>query len=54
MSQGEVLRLAGRSADAKPVLEEAVRLAERKGNVMGAQVGRTELQSLGRSTMPSA
>ena len=54
MSQAEVLRLARRCSDARPVLEEAVRLAERKGNVMGALLGRTELQSLGRSSMPGA
>ena len=54
MSQAEVLRLARRCSDARPVLEEAVRLAERKGNLMGALLGRTELQSLGRSSMPGA
>jgi class 3 adenylate cyclase/tetratricopeptide (TPR) repeat protein len=54
MSQGEVLRLTGRHAEARQAFEEAVRLAERKGNLMGVQAGRAEIQALGRPAMPSA
>jgi class 3 adenylate cyclase/tetratricopeptide (TPR) repeat protein len=38
MSQAEVLRLAGRTAEAEAALHEAKRIAERKQNVVGARL----------------
>jgi len=46
MSQAEVLRLAGRSEDAKAALSEAIRLGERKRNLVGARLAREALQAL--------
>jgi class 3 adenylate cyclase/tetratricopeptide (TPR) repeat protein len=40
MSGAEVLELAGRTADAEAAAREAVRVAERKGNLVGARLGR--------------
>ena len=40
MSQGEVFRLAGRAQDARRTLDEAIRIADDKGIVVGAQWAR--------------
>jgi tetratricopeptide (TPR) repeat protein len=40
----EVLRLAGRHQEATPVVEEAVRLYERKGNVVSSGKARVVLE----------
>jgi hypothetical protein len=40
LSHDEVLRLAGREAEARPVLEAAAEIAERKGSVVGARRAR--------------
>lgn len=47
MSQAEVLRLIGRPAEARPVLEEAIRIAEQKGSSVGAQRAHDLLDRLG-------
>jgi class 3 adenylate cyclase/tetratricopeptide (TPR) repeat protein len=44
VSQAEVLRLAGRLADAHAALHKAVRLAEQKQNLVGARLAREALQ----------
>jgi hypothetical protein len=41
-----VLRIAGRSGDAIPVVEEAIALYERKGNVVSAAKARALLEEL--------
>jgi len=46
MALAEVLRLAGRAEDAVPVVEEALRLYERKGNVVSAGRAQAALQEL--------
>jgi class 3 adenylate cyclase/tetratricopeptide (TPR) repeat protein len=46
MSRAEVLRLAGRIADAEPVVHEAIRAAEQKENLVGMQLGRDALLGL--------
>jgi tetratricopeptide (TPR) repeat protein len=46
MSQAEVLRLAGRTAEAKKALHEAIRAAEQKENVVGGRLGREALHGL--------
>jgi tetratricopeptide (TPR) repeat protein len=45
MSRAEVLRLAGRRADADAAARDAIRVAEQKGNLVGARLGREALQS---------
>jgi tetratricopeptide (TPR) repeat protein len=50
MSLAEVLRLAGRDADAIPVLREATVISERKGNVVTAQRARARLAALHAAT----
>jgi predicted ATPase/class 3 adenylate cyclase len=40
MSQAEVLLVSGRTEDARPVADEAVRVAEQKGNIVGARRAR--------------
>jgi tetratricopeptide (TPR) repeat protein len=47
MSQAEVFRLAGRAADAEAAAREAVRLAELKGNLVGARLAREALEGGG-------
>jgi tetratricopeptide (TPR) repeat protein len=42
MSLAEVLRLAGRDAEAIPVLQQAAEVSERKGNVVTAQLARRQ------------
>ena len=44
----EVLRIAGRAAEAKPAVEHAVTLYERKGNIVSAGKARTLLRELQR------
>ncbi len=46
MDLAEVLRLGGRPRDALPVLEDATRIYERKGNVVSARLARRSLQAL--------
>jgi class 3 adenylate cyclase/tetratricopeptide (TPR) repeat protein len=46
MSQAEVLRLAGRMAEADTALHEAVRIAELKENLVGARLAREAMQAL--------
>jgi tetratricopeptide (TPR) repeat protein len=46
MSQAEVLRLAGRTTEAETALRAAIRAAERKQNLVGAQRGREALERL--------
>jgi class 3 adenylate cyclase/tetratricopeptide (TPR) repeat protein len=46
MSQAEVLRLAGRTTEAEAALRAAIRAAERKQNLVGAQRGREALERL--------
>jgi tetratricopeptide (TPR) repeat protein len=46
MSAAEVLSLAGRSDEAKTALDEAVRVAEHKGNLVGARRAREALEDL--------
>jgi ATP/maltotriose-dependent transcriptional regulator MalT len=46
MSAAEVLRLAGRIDEAGTALREAIGLAERKGNVVGARLARSSLERL--------
>jgi class 3 adenylate cyclase/tetratricopeptide (TPR) repeat protein len=46
MSQAEVLRLAGRATQAEAALQEAIAVAEQKGNLVGARLGREALQAL--------
>jgi hypothetical protein len=46
MAQAEVLRLAGRNAEAIPVLQQAVEVSERKGNVVTAREARARLADL--------
>jgi len=48
----EVLRIAGRAAEAKPAVEHAVTLYERKGNIVSAGKARTLLRELQRSPTP--
>jgi hypothetical protein len=47
-----VLRIAGRAAEAKPAVEHAVTLYERKGNIVSAGKARTLLRELQRSPTP--
>jgi len=47
MNSGEVLLLIGGTQAARPVLERAVQLAERKGNLVGAQRARDLLGTIG-------
>jgi tetratricopeptide (TPR) repeat protein len=49
----EVLRLAGRQKEAAFTLQQAIRLYERKGNVVSAARARTELSQLGRFQLPA-
>jgi class 3 adenylate cyclase/tetratricopeptide (TPR) repeat protein len=46
MNQAEVLQIARRIADAETALHEAVRVAEQKGNLVGARLGREALREL--------
>jgi class 3 adenylate cyclase/tetratricopeptide (TPR) repeat protein len=46
MSAAEVLRLAGQIDEAEAALHEAIRAAEQKGNLVGAQRGREALAEL--------
>jgi ATP/maltotriose-dependent transcriptional regulator MalT len=46
MSHAEVLRIAHRIDEAEVAVREAIRAAERKGNVVGAQLGREALHVL--------
>jgi tetratricopeptide (TPR) repeat protein len=46
MSQADVLRLAGETQEAEPVLRKAIGICERKRNLVGAQLGRDALQGL--------
>jgi class 3 adenylate cyclase/tetratricopeptide (TPR) repeat protein len=46
MSQAEVLRFAGRMAEAESAVHEAIRAAERKQSVVGARIGREALRVL--------
>jgi tetratricopeptide (TPR) repeat protein len=46
MAQAEVLRLAGRNAEAIPVLQQAVEVSERKGNVVTAREAWARLADL--------
>jgi tetratricopeptide (TPR) repeat protein len=46
MSAAEVLRLAGRPGEAATALDEAVRVAEHKGNLVGARRAREALEDL--------
>ena len=48
MDLAEVLSVAGRAAEAKPAVEHAVTLYERKGNIMSAGKARTLLRELQR------
>jgi class 3 adenylate cyclase/tetratricopeptide (TPR) repeat protein len=50
MAQAEVLRLCGRDADAVPVLQQAVEVSERKGNVVTAHEARSCLAGLHAGT----
>jgi tetratricopeptide (TPR) repeat protein len=50
MALAEVLRLGGRDADAIPVLQQAVEVSERKGNVVTAQEARALLSGLHAGT----
>ena len=43
MSQAEVLRLAGRTADADAALRQATQVAEQKGNLVAARLSREAL-----------
>jgi hypothetical protein len=47
MDLAEVLELAGRSDDACGVLERALELFERKGNVVSAEKARAQLAQVG-------
>jgi class 3 adenylate cyclase/tetratricopeptide (TPR) repeat protein len=46
MSRAETFQLAGRRADADAAAHAAVRVAEQKGNLVGARLGRELLQNL--------
>jgi hypothetical protein len=46
LSQAEVLRLAGRMAEAETAVHEAIRAAEQKENLVGAQFAREALRGL--------
>ena len=46
LRQAEVLRLLGRGQEARPILEEAVEVAEAKGNTVGAVWARSLLEQL--------
>ena len=50
---GEVLALAGKSAEARAALEEALRRYERKGNLTGAGNARARLAELEPAAEPS-
>jgi class 3 adenylate cyclase len=52
MSRAETFRLAGRRADADAAAHAAVRVAEEKGNLVGARLAREMLQHL--RTLPAA
>jgi class 3 adenylate cyclase/tetratricopeptide (TPR) repeat protein len=54
MAQAEVLRLGGRDADAVPVLQQAVQVSERKGNVVTAQEARALLAGMHAGSLPQA
>jgi class 3 adenylate cyclase/tetratricopeptide (TPR) repeat protein len=54
MSQAEVLRLAGGTGEAEDALGEAIRIAEQKGNVVGARLGREALHGLVKPPEPSS
>ena len=45
-SLAEVLRLTGRPDEARPVVDEAIRLAEQKGSLVGVQRARELLERL--------
>ena len=45
MSRAEVFRLAGCAVDAEAAAREAVRVAERKGNLVGARLAREALEA---------
>jgi hypothetical protein len=46
MSAAEVLRLGGQIDEAEAALDEAVRVAEQKGNLVGARRAREALEDL--------
>jgi tetratricopeptide (TPR) repeat protein len=50
MALAEVLRLGGRDADAVPVLQQAVEVSERKGNIVTAREARARLAGLHAGT----
>jgi class 3 adenylate cyclase/tetratricopeptide (TPR) repeat protein len=50
MSYAEVLRLGGRGQDAGPILDEAIRIAEEKGSLVGAQRARDLCEDLEEAT----
>ena len=52
MSRAETFRFTGRAADADAAAHAAVRIAEEKGNLVGARLGREMLQKL--RTLPAA
>jgi tetratricopeptide (TPR) repeat protein len=54
MAHAEVLRLAGRDAEAVPVLQQAVEVSERKGNVVTAHEARALLAGVHASSLPQA
>src|SRR4029453_4131390 len=54
MALAEVLRLGGRDAEAIPVLQQAVEVSERKGNVVTAQEARARLALLHAGTKASS
>jgi class 3 adenylate cyclase/tetratricopeptide (TPR) repeat protein len=53
MSRAEVHGLAGRTAEGEAAAHEAVRVAEQKGNLVGARLGREALQGLLDPQAPS-
>jgi len=46
MSHAEVLRLAGRAQEAGPLLNEAIRLAQQKGNIVAAHLAASAAEDL--------
>jgi predicted ATPase/class 3 adenylate cyclase len=50
MSSGEVLYLIGRAEEARPLVERAVQLAEKKGNLVGARRARDLLETMEASS----
>jgi hypothetical protein len=53
MDLAEVLELAGRRAEATPVVERALELFEQKGNVVSAEKARARLAEAAHAGAPA-